>query len=112
NSTTWIRERLFNLVSEEEVLRALDHLVALGVLSQDNDGRLRQTYKQLKTTPVLKRLSAKLFYEGLLKRAIEALHVGEPEEREFGALLVGLSPYQMDELKKRVREFIAELNDY
>jgi uncharacterized protein (TIGR02147 family) len=108
----WIRERLFNLVSEQEVSEILDRLVALKLLERGENGRLRQTQRQVRTRPELGRALARAFYEGLFARASQAVKLIEPEEREFGTFIVGLSPAQLPELKRRVRDFLKQLNDW
>jgi uncharacterized protein (TIGR02147 family) len=112
-SPAWIRERLYNLVSEEEVSNVLDRLIQLKLIARSSEtNRLTQTLKQVRTKPELRRMGARIFYEGLLTRGIQALKLNQPEEREFGAYLVGLSPSQLPELKRRVREFLASLNEW
>ena len=111
-SPRWISKKLFGLVSESEIVPILAKLEAVGLLQRDKSGRLRQTHKRVKTRAKLQRQSAKTFYEGLFARAAKALHVGTPEEREFGAYMVGLSPKQMPELRQKVREFMNDLNEW
>ena len=108
----WIRERLFHLASEEEIARILERLQVIGLLKRDAEGRLRQTHRQIKTKPELGRVLARAFYEGLFARASPALKLTEPEEREFGTYLVGISPDQVPELKRKVRQFLKELNEW
>ena len=108
----WIKQRLYNLATQEEVAQVLERLEKINLIHRDKDGRLRQSFRQIKTKPELQRVSAKMFYEGLLKRAVQALNICTPEEREYSAYIVGLSPEQVPELKKRVREFMKDLNDW
>jgi len=111
-SPAWIRERLFNLASEQEIVSILERLTELKLLVRNDSGKLVQSHRQLKTKPELRRLSARMFYEGLLSRGIQSFKLSEPEEREFGTELVGLSPKQIPELKKRVRDFMKSLNEW
>lgn len=111
-SPAWIRERLFGLVTEAEVSAALERLLALGMLVRDEEGRLKPSARKTVTKPEVRRMAAKIFYEGLLKRAVQALDLTEPEERELGAYLVTLSPKQVPELKRRVREVLDQLSDW
>ena len=108
----FIKQRLFDLVSEEEVTKVLSTLQKLGLTKRDEDGRLRQTTKTIKTKADFGRLAARNFYEGLLTRAVKGFQLSEPHEREFGAYLVGISEKQMPELKKRVRAFMADLYEW
>ena len=110
-SPPWIKRQLFDQANEEEIRRIYDQLFAMGLLKKEDNGVVKQTYKQVKTKPVMRRLSAKLFHEGILKRAIEGLHIGKPEDREYTSLLVGISEDQLPEIKKRIREFVKDLND-
>lgn len=111
-SPAWIREKLSNLVSESEISVVLERLLQLKLLSRTAEGRLEQTYRQVRTRPDMRRLGVRLFYEGLLARAIQSFKFSEPVDREFSAYVVGLSPSQMPELRKRVREFMKSLNEW
>ena len=111
-SPRWISRKLYGLVSEAEVVSTLARLEAVGLLVRDESGRLRQSQKRIKTKPELKRQSAQVFYEGLLGRAIKALATDTPESREFGAYMVGLSAKQLPELRRKVREFMHDLNEW
>jgi uncharacterized protein (TIGR02147 family) len=111
-SPRWISKKLFGLVSESEVVAILARLEILGLLKRDKDGRLLQSHKRIRTRPELKRQSAQIFYEGILARAAKAFHLEDADAREFNAYMVGLSPKQVPELKKKVREFMSELNEW
>lgn len=111
-SPRWISKKLFGLISESEVVAILARLEAIGLLVRDKKGRLGQSHKRIKTRPELKRQSAQIFYEGLLGRAARSLSIDGGEAREFGAYMVGLSPRQVPELKKKVREFMNDLNEW
>ncbi len=111
-SPTWIRERLFNLATEEEISIILERLQDLGLLIRNEKGVLVQSHRQIRTKSELKRLSAQKFYDGLLARASLSLRITAPDEREFGAYLVGVSDEQIPELKNKVREFLNSLNEW
>lgn len=111
-SPRWISSKLYGLVSESEVVAILARLEAIGLLKRDANGRLRQSHKRIKTRPDLQRQSAAIFYEGLLARASQGLKIGLPNEREYGAYMVGISPEQLPELRRKVREFMSDLNEW
>jgi uncharacterized protein (TIGR02147 family) len=111
-SPVWIKRRLFDLVSEEEVLRILEHLQAIRLLERDENGKLRQTHRQIKTRPDLKRQAARSFYEGIFSRASQTFKLDGPEARELGVEMASFSKKQLPELRKRVREFLASLNEW
>jgi uncharacterized protein (TIGR02147 family) len=110
-SPKWISKKLYNLVNEQEASSILDRLITLGLLKYEDD-KLIQSFKQLKTDSELQKIGARLFYEGLFKRAIESFSLDSPAERELGTYLVGLSEEQLPEVKRRVREFLRELNNF
>lgn len=107
----WIAQKLYGLITIEEASSIVDRLTVLGLLKHDENGKLVQSFKQLKTNPELKKIGARLFYEGLFKRAMETFRLDRPEERELGAYMVGISESQLPEVKRRVREFLKEINN-
>ena len=109
---SWIRQKLFQLISEREADDILKQLQATKFVHRNESGRLVQTFRQVKTKPEMQRLSAKMLYEGLFRRAMQSLTLSPSQEREFCASLVGISPSQVPELKRRVREFIRDLEDW
>lgn len=111
-SPRWISKKLYGLVSESEVASILTRLEKIGLLRRDSNGRLYQSDKRVKTKPDLKREASKIFYECILSRAFKSVAMDPIEEREFGAYMVGLSPNQLPELKKKVREFMNDLNEW
>jgi len=111
-SPRWISERFKGLVSIDEASTILQRLIEMGLLARDKDNKLEPTFKQLHTKSELKRESARLFYEGLLKRAINDFSISAPETRECSAFMVGISQSQIPELRKKVREFMQSLNEW
>lgn len=109
---SWISQHLYDLASETEVRNILDQLEKVKFIERKPDGKLQQTFRQVKTKPDLQRLSGKIFYEGLFKRAIQSMSTASPEERELCTYFVGLSPAKVPELRKRVREFMKDLNSW
>ena len=107
---SWISRHLFGTASETEVREVLDQLLRIKFLERTGDGALRQTFRQVKTKPEMQRMSGKIFYEGLLKQAIQSLRTSDSAAREMSTYIVGLSPEKLPELKRRVREFMKDLN--
>ncbi len=108
----WIRERFFHMTTEQDIAAILERLQAIQLLTRDEQGKLRQTHRQIKSKPELGRVLERAFYEGIFARASQALKLTEPEEQEFGNYFVGLSPSQVPELKRKIRKFMKELNDW
>jgi uncharacterized protein (TIGR02147 family) len=71
-SPKWIAKKLYGLVSEEEAANIVARLMTLGLLKHDKNGKIIQSFKQLTTSPELKKMGARLFYEGMFKRSIES----------------------------------------
>ncbi len=111
-SPKWISKKLYGLITEKEAADILARLIMLGLLKYDANDKLIQSFKQLKTSPELKKMGARIFYEGLFKRAMESFRVDTPAERELGAYMVGISEDQLPEIRRRVREFLSELNNF
>lgn len=108
----WIRERFFNLVSEQEIAAMLQRLLALGLVMRDEKGRLKQTHKQVNTRSEIAKSAIRPFFEGMLARASQSWRLTEPEEREFKTFMVTMSPSQIPELKRKIQKFMKELNEW
>ncbi len=108
----WIAAHFYDLISESEILQMMNQLFALGLLKNSKNGKIEQTFRRMNTEPRLQRLSAKIFYKKLLERAGASIDLSTSEEREFGTVIVGISPEQMGELRRRVRDFLKDLTDW
>jgi len=107
-----ISNQLYNLAGEDEVVEVMQTLEAIGLIKRDENGRYIQTNKRVKTKEQLQKLSAKLFYKSLFKRAIQSLDISTSEEREMNTQFVGVSKDQLPELKKKVRNFMSSLVEW
>ena len=107
-----ISNQLYNLAGEEEVVEVMQTLEAIGLIARDESGKYIQTNKRVKTKEELQKLSSKLFYKSLYKRAIQSLDITSSEEREMNTQFVGVSKEQLPELKKKVRHFMSSLVEW
>lgn len=105
----WIAAMLVPSITPAQARRALTTLRKLGLLVEDQDGRLRRAQPMIgHEGPLGHHLID--FHQSMLKRASEALEIVPREEREFGALTLCISEARYDELREIIKQFRRELH--
>ncbi|MFP5457888.1 MAG: TIGR02147 family protein [Bacteriovoracia bacterium] len=106
----WICRRLRNKVRPHQVKKAIEHLLALGTVQRNEEGRLVVAYAV--TTPTeIPSAAIVQHHLGMLDRAREALEEQKVAERSFMALTLQADPAKIDDVKKDIADFIELMNE-
>lgn len=108
----WIAATLRPPIQPEEAERALETLLAIGMLVRDESGRLRQANPVMATDHEVARaqgVGLGAWHLWMLERAAEVLDTLPPSERHFGGLTAAVSPELLAELKDRLSRFAEEV---
>jgi uncharacterized protein (TIGR02147 family) len=105
----WIASQLRPKITRQEAARGLALLRKLGLVDEDDSGRLVQTTALVSTGlgPLGHHVYA--FHHAMLERAGHALDHTPREERDVSCLTVCVSDAKLHELKERVSAFRQEL---
>jgi uncharacterized protein (TIGR02147 family) len=106
----WIAHQLRPRISTQKARAALEVLERLGLLVRSEDGRLRQSEPLVSTgddKPLGHHIAS--FHRAMLKRASDAIDEVPREEREIGALTLGVSAARFERIKRRLFELRQEL---
>jgi len=105
----WISKRLNKLVSEKEVKKSLELLVDLGLVERADNGRLKQTSKNLATEPEVFDLSIANFHDNMIALAADSIDA-DPSTRDISSVTVAMDQKTYLEARRRVQDFRKELN--
>ena len=105
----WVAAQLRPAIKPSEARRALELLLELGLLSRDDEGRLRQAEALLTTGPELRLLALRRFHQQMLRRAEAAMDSVALDEREVGGVTLRLTAPQVRHLKRRLFEVRQEV---
>jgi len=105
----WIAARLHPSVKEEEVKRAIDTLISLGLAKRDEGGKLRMSKPKLVTDDEISSVNITNFHRSMIRQAEESLSKFKAADRHVGSLTVAMKREKFDEIKKRLNEFRKEL---
>jgi uncharacterized protein (TIGR02147 family) len=106
----WIARHLRPSISTQKARAALEVLEQLGLLVRDAEGRLVQNEPLLSTgddKPLGHHVVS--FHRAMLKRASDAIDEVPREEREIGALTLGVSAERFERIKRKLYELRQEL---
>lgn len=105
----WIKERINLNCTVSEVEDALDRLVTLGLMSEDQQGNFSKTNKNLYSKQDVKDLGLQEYHKNLMKLAGTALEKQEVSEREFNAYSISIEKNKIPRAKELIRKF---MNDF
>lgn len=111
----WLGAHLLPPVSPTEVKSGLKVLKQLGLLVEDEDGRLVQGKPVVTTGSETRSLHVAAFHRAMMERAADAIDRVPPSERDISSLTFTCSEASLTEVKRRLvafrRELIALLAD-
>jgi uncharacterized protein (TIGR02147 family) len=107
----WIARHLLPPITRVEAQRAIETLIALGLLVRDPDGRLRQVDQLVSTGPEIHGLHIANYHRAMMERAAASIDLVAPEERDISSLTLCVGEDGLRRLKARVQRFRRELLD-
>ena len=107
SKSTWIARRLG--ISTATTTGAIERLKRLGLISEDETGKLLRTTSQIRTSDDVSNSSIRRAHSQYLDQARTALETLPVQERDFTALLLTMSPSQMTRAKELIRAFQDKL---
>lgn len=105
----WIAEQLLPAITRTQAARALETLMALGLLVRDEQGKLVQADAMVSTGPETTGLHIAAFHRAMTSRALESIDLVSKEERDISSLTLGLSRGGLVAFKQRLQRFRREL---
>lgn len=107
----WIAETLVPRISTRQAQKAIEVLLALGVLERDECGALVQGDALLSTGAEVRSLGVGNFHRQMMARAADSIESIDRSEREISGLTVALSEKSFALFKDRIQKLRAELLD-
>jgi uncharacterized protein (TIGR02147 family) len=110
----WIAEQLVPNIKPAQAQEALDALLELGLLVQEEDGRISRGETSVTTGHEVRALGVKNYHRQMLQRAAESMKLVKQKHRDVSALTVCISPSAVEEFKERIhgfREGMLDLGD-
>ncbi|HYP77779.1 MAG TPA: TIGR02147 family protein [Polyangiaceae bacterium] len=105
----WIADQLIPNITPLQAARALETLCDLGLLVEDETGRLVQADALLSTGPETRGLHIAAFHRVMTQRAIESIDLVPPQERDISSLTLCLSRGGLKAFKERIQRVRREL---
>lgn len=107
----WIYSRLRVKISKAQIEAALEDLVQLGLIEEE-DGGWRQTKGAITVPDDIKSTAIPKYHDSMLSIAKEALMNLPADEREFNGVTLPIRRSALPYIKERIREFRKEMNEY
>ena len=105
----WIADQLIPNITPLQAARALETLTDLGLLVEDEAGRLVQADALLSTGPETRGLHIAAFHRVMTQRAIESIDLVPAQERDISSLTLCLSRGGLKAFKERIQRVRREL---
>lgn len=101
----WISARLKPQVPPGEIKKALEELLALGLLTRDENGKLIVTEAHVSTPDEVTQSPLAHYHREMLRLAGESIDAIPRESRDISALTVGISAESAAKVKKMIQDF-------
>jgi uncharacterized protein (TIGR02147 family) len=102
---SWIRARLPEEFSREEIEEALRRMLTLGLLTSETDGTLKKTFKHLMSAPDEASEAAVAYHKRVSELASRRIDEVPMELRDFASFSFNLKKSQLEEAKKALAVF-------
>lgn len=109
NDPAWIARSLRPSISKVEAEQAIEVLLRLGLVEQNDEGRLILADRAIATSDEVNALAVANFHKTMIHRASEALHLCKGNDRNISSLTVAMSRDKFEKIKTRMHEFRKEL---
>jgi uncharacterized protein (TIGR02147 family) len=107
-SPEWIKKRLRSKATLKEIDEAIDRLVSLQILKQDQKGNLKRIDLYINTPSDFANTALKTYHKNLMELATQAVEEQPTLEREFQGMTLNADPKKMPAMKEKIRKFISE----
>ena len=109
-SGSWVANKLYNLITEDQALDALLTLEKSGFIEQNKLGKWQACDPILDTgAEGYHKLKVNHYHKEVLKAFSKAIEIVDSPNREYGLLTLPIREAQMPELKRRVQQFQDEV---
>ncbi|MBX3248074.1 MAG: TIGR02147 family protein [Myxococcales bacterium] len=105
----WVAKALVPSIAKAEAREALDTLLELGMLSRDEQGRLRQCDALVTTGPETRGLHIGNYHRTMMERAAASIDLVPSSDRDISSLTLCLSEDGLRTVKERIQRFRREL---
>lgn len=109
NSEAWMAKKIS--ITKAEVKVAVERMKKLGLLTE-KDGKLIDTFKFLATPSDVPSMALRKFNAQLMKKAAEALHERDVNEREISSNIFSIDKTKIPDFKDRIREFRRDMERF
>ena len=97
-------------VSEARAETVLNHLIACGLLVENQDGSLKRAHDQLRTTEDVKNQAIHQGHRDAMELGLTKLDGVPVELRDFSEVVLAIDPDKMGEAKTIIREFRQKMS--
>ena len=108
-NSKWIGENLRPKISAAEAQKALNDLLALGMIQRNQEGKLIQTEANVSTGDAITSGAVVSFHQTMAKLGGESIHRIPHNQRDISSVTVTFSKNNFETIKKLVQNFRREL---
>lgn len=105
----WISKQLLPSVEPHQVTRAIEDLLALGLLERDGTGKLQLVDLTVTTPNEVSSSSIVKYHLEMIRKAGESISTVRSNRREISAVCIPVSENALTKIKQRIQEFRAEI---
>lgn len=92
-------------ISEKQALEALDHLLMLGLIKKDEEGRWEQCDKHISTGQEVRSMIVAQYHKEMLQLASDSIDRFSSSSRDISAMTFSMKAGKLEELKQLIAAF-------
>ncbi len=104
----WIQSRLRKSASLLEIREAVDRLVGLGLLQENESGKLKRTQSHVSTKQDFADKGVQKYHKNILALAADLLSQTPLSDREYGSYSLNIAKAKIPRAKELLREFVEK----
>ena len=105
----WVAKQLMPPINVRQARAALATLRDLGLVVEDEDGKLVRGETSLTTGHEVRSIVIPAYHRQMIERAASSIDTVQPDERDVSALTVCIRASSIADLKQRIRRFREEM---
>ncbi len=108
NDARWIQKRLGFKKTISEIENAIERLIGLGLMKEDQNGNLVKIHDHIYSKVDGIDTGLQEYHQNVMELASKAITVQDPKEREYNAYCINIEKEKIPEMKKAIRRFMHD----
>ncbi len=108
-SPNWIAQQFHPPLEDDQVRKALEHLLQMGLIERNQQGQLVQRQRFISTGNEVSHSLVKQYHRDMIQKGADAIDTVAKLRREVSAVCIPISQVKREEIKTKIQQFRKEI---